>query len=227
MLKQIWRNNLRRPVYSLAVILFAAALAVVLCYLYQSAEEEKRSFEETYASVPVIFCVTKLDGSKPISVPNWIAELFTEEGMKPTLAPYVGELYIRTRKVGLVKRTTTEDNGLPLVISEKTYMSGISSLYVAEELTENYGGEVHWYDSYDASILTTEEPVCLVPESLKAEKDIQMTFYFKGQVEGQPFERTITRSFRVVGYCIVEGNSDLCFQYVWQGNLPLPPQFLW
>lgn len=214
MLKRILRNNLRRPLYSLAVILFAAVLAVVLCYLYKSGEEEQRSFEETYASVPVIFRVTNLDGSKTGIVDNWAADLFTEEGLIPNLAPYVGELYTSTGRKGDMKCTKTDENGLPLETTTEASMIGISSFYVAQELTENYGGEVHWYDGFNESVLATEELICLVPESMKDEKTVEMTFYYKGtNVHGHPFERTVVRSFRVVGYYIVEGNSSLYCPY--------------
>ena len=214
MLKRIIRNNLRRPLYSLAVILFAAVLAVVLCYLYKSGEEEQGSFEQTYASVPVIFRVTNLDGSMTTTVGNWVEDLFTAEGMTPNLAPYVGELYVCTGRKGKMKCTTTDENGLPLETTIETSMIGISSFYVAQELTENYGGEVYWYDGFDESIFATEELVCLVPESMKEEETIEMTFSYKGtNVHGVPFERTVNRSFRVVGYYIAEGIDKLYCPY--------------
>lgn len=214
MLKRILRNNLRRPLYSLAVVLFAAVLAVVLCYLYKSGAEEQRSFEQTYASVPVVFRVTNLDGTQTTIVDNWVADLFTEEGMSPNLAPFVGELYVATGRKGEIKCTTTDENGLPMETTKEASMIGISSFYVAQDLTENYGGVVHWYDGYGESILATEELVCLVPESMKEEETVEMTFFFKGtNVHGVPFERTVNRSFRVVGYYIVEGNSRLYCPY--------------
>ena len=65
MFQNILRRNLRQPLMGLAVLLFAAVLTVVLCYLHKSSQEELRSYEETYASVPVFFKVVDLDGSKP------------------------------------------------------------------------------------------------------------------------------------------------------------------
>ena len=214
MLNRIIRNNLRRPLYSLAVALFAAVFVVVLCYLYQSGEEERQSFEKTYASVPVVFRVTLLDGTRTTTVGNWVADLFTEEGMTPNLAPYVGELYTSTGRRGDRKLVTKDENGMPQETTTETVMMGISSFYVAQELTENYGGQVHWYDDFDESIFATEELVCLVPASMKDEVIIEMTFYYKGtNVHGHPFERTVLRNYRVVGYYIAEDTESLYCPY--------------
>lgn len=214
MLKRMIRNNLRRPLYSIAIVLFAAVLTLVLCFLHQSAQEELQSYEETYASVPVTFRVTALDGSKPKVIPGWIADLFTDRGMQPNLEPYVGKLYSRVSYIGTYKATATDETGATIEYDRSINVAGIGGLYVAEELTENWGGETHWFEGYDESILITKEHVCLVPEEMKDLQQIELRFsHIYPITEYKTGERTATRTFTVVGYYIDKGNSRLYCPY--------------
>ena len=214
MLKRLIRNNLRRPLYSIAVLLFAVVLTLVLCLLHKSAQEEMQSYEETYASVPVTFRVTDLDGSKPKEIPGWIADLFTNRGMQPNLEPHVGQLFARVSYTGTYKSTITDETGFPVESQRNIQVAGIGALYVAEELTENWGGETHWFEGYDESILMTQELVCLVPEGMKDLQQIELHFTHTYQVtEYQTAERSATRIFQVVGYYIDKGNSRIYCPY--------------
>lgn len=207
MIKRILRNSVRRPLYSLAIVLFALVLTVVLCFLHRSAQEELRSFEKTYAAVPVTFRVTDLDGAKPDdAIPGWIADLFTDRGVSPNLAPYVGELYARVSISG----TYTDAEGM----TRNTSVAGIGSLYVAEELTENWGGETHWFEGYDESILTTEEHVCLVPQSMQDVQQLELHFsYTYSPGDHQSVTSVASRTLRVVGYYVDKGNSRIYCPY--------------
>lgn len=206
MIKRILRNSVRRPVYSLAIVLFALVLTVVLCFLHRSAQEELRSFEVTYASVPVTFRVTDLDGAKPHKIDGWIADLFTDRGMKPNLEPYVGQLYARVSLSG----TYTDDDEM----TRSVILAGIGSLYVAEELTENWGGQTYWFDGYDESVLTTDAHVCLVPEAMKDLEQVELQFqhtYFV--TDDETGTSRASRTLKVVGYYVDKGNSRLYCPY--------------
>ena len=52
MLKRVLKRLIRQPISALSVILFTGVLSVVLCHLHLAEQEEIRSFEETYRSVP-------------------------------------------------------------------------------------------------------------------------------------------------------------------------------
>ena len=207
MIKRILRNSLRRPVYSLAIALFAMVLTVVLCFLHRSAQEELRSFEVTYASVPVTFRVTDLDGAKPDdAIPGWIADLFTERGMMPNLSPYVGQLYARLSLSG----TYEDAEGM----TQSAFLAGIGSLYVAEELTENWGGQTYWFEGYDESVLTTEELVCLVPQSMQEVQQVELHFsYTYSPGDHQSVTNEASRTLKVVGYYVDKGNSSFYCPY--------------
>lgn len=225
MLKRIIRNNLRRPLYSAAVLLFAAVLTVVLCYLHQSGQEELRSFEETYASVPVTFRVTDLDASKPKTVAGWIVDLFGEQGMQPNLAPFVGEFYTRVSCSATYVYPTVDASGFPVDGTERVNVAGIGSLYVAEELTQDWGGEVHWLEGYDESILLTEELVCLLPQELpedtpedlktfmKDRQEIELTFVYTIPDDYEPKLVEEQRTLKVVGYYTDKGNTRIYCPY--------------
>ena len=206
MFKRIVRNGMRRPAYSIAVVLVTAVLTIVLCYLHRTGQEELRSYEQTFASIPVLFRVTDLDGSKPSTIPGWIADLFTDRGMQPNIAPYVGKLYSRVSRTG----TQTDEDGMTRSVT----VAGIGALYVAEELTENWGGQTFWFEGYDESILVTDQPVCLVPESMQDMQQVELQFQHTYSVsEHQTSTKTVNRTFQVIGYYVDQGNTTLYCPY--------------
>ncbi len=213
MMTRLMRNILRRPLYSVAITLFALVMTLVLCYLHKAGQAELRSYEKTYASVPVTFRVTDLDGSKPNKVDGWIADLYGERGMQPNLAPFVGQLYVRVSYYGSYLYIHIDENKVIHEIEGGAMVAGIGSFYVAEELTEDWGGSVHWFDGYDESILSTEEPVCLVPESLKDVEQFEMTFSYSYSVGLDTAVKTVKKTLKVVGYYIDKGNSRFYCPY--------------
>lgn len=227
MLKRIIRRNLRQPVVTLAVVLFAAVLTVVLCYLHKAGEEEMRSFEETYASVPVFFKVTDLDGSKvPLTdltgeqvainsgIKGWVVDLFTERGLQPNLSPYVEEMHIR---VSVDVKWTEPDPkrpNHPIGIVRNDVAVGITSTYVAQELTEGWGGKIYWNEGYDESVLNTQELVCLVPESMKDKTELDLMFYcYIDSDRGALVLKSHNDVLKVAGYYVDPGNTRIYCPY--------------
>lgn len=216
MLKQIYRRTLRQPAFALAVTLFAAVLSLVLCYLHRSSQEEMENYEKSYAAVPVFMKVTDLDGSRLNrfkGLEGWIVDLFTEEGFKPNLSPYVAQLHLRATISG--QYYLTDENGEYLrneqgkkLLGEQT-TTGISSTYVAEELTEGWGGKIYWKDGYDETILLSEEFVLLVPQSMKEKEEMELVFTYVIPNDGEGVEKILTKTFQVVGYYEDPGNDRL------------------
>lgn len=198
MLKRIIKRNLRQPLKNLMVLLFAAVLSVTLCWLHRAAEEEQKSLEAAYASVPVFFKVTDLDGSKVSTlngIEGWVYDLFTERGMKPNLSPYVRDIHMRVS----YSKGTWQYSYVDL--------AGITSTYVAEELTEDWGGEIHWNKGYDESCLRELEYVVIVPELLKEHETITMNFMGSYMYGDAPKDVIFDMNFRVAGYYIDPGNT--------------------
>ena len=226
MIRNILRRNLRQPLLGLAVLLFAAVLTVVLCYLHKANQEELRSYEETYASVPVFFKVVDLDGSKPKvskGIDGLAVELFQKDWMIPDLKSYIEQSHVRVSLEGNYWVNESfgdpELDKLALKIRRQQTTVGISSTWVAEELTEGWGGRIYWQEGYDESILLTGEFVCLVPESMKDMETFHAEYSYSywptgivGDIGG-PITKKTEHVFQVVGYYIDPGNKCIYCPY--------------
>lgn len=225
-MKNIIRRNLCQPLMGLAVVLFAAVLTVVLCYLHKAGQEELRSYEESYASVPVFFKVVDLDGSKPNNgngIDGLAVNLFQKDLLANNLQPYIGQTHVRISLSG--KYYVTDPNGEPILDKQSSHKTspqttvGISSTRVAEELTEDWGGKIYWHEGYDESILLSNEYICIVPESLKDNQymDMEYTYkYWPTGIEGDfggAITMTFRGNFRVVGYYTDPGNNRIYCPY--------------
>lgn len=220
MLKNIIRRILRQPLMGLAVVLFAAVLTVVLCYLHQSNQRELQSFEESYASVPVFFRVVNLDGSRPndrVGIDAMAVNLFQKDLLPNNLKRYVGQAHCRTSLTGKYYAITgdlAQDR-----VYRKAITVGVSSTWVAEELSEGWGGKIYWEEGYDESILLSKEYVCLVPENMKDRQEIVLKFEYEfwptGQVGdlGGSILMTSEHVFKVVGYYTDPGNTRIYCPY--------------
>lgn len=211
MWKQIMKRITRQPLMAAAVILFAAVLTIVLCFLHQVRMDEQQAFDKSYASIPVFFKITDLDGSRVTDtggIKGWIVDLLTDTWLQPNLSSYVRELHIRvtyddalqTKMVWLQKR-----GWIPM--PENIAVTGISSTLVAEELTAGWGGSIQWFEGYDESILSSDEFVLIVPENCKDEQEIKITFKYQVPTDGSLIIRETTHTFRVVGYYVDPGNT--------------------
>lgn len=222
MLKNMIRRILRQPLMGLAVALFAAVLTVVLCYLHQSNQREMQSFEESYASVPVFFRVVNLDGSRPndrVGIDELAVNLYQKDLLPNNLKRYVGQAHCRTSLTGKYYPGEVTGNLAQDRASRKLNAVGISSTWVAEELTEGWGGKIYWEEGYDESILQGKEFVCIVPESMKNRQEFELIFEYEywptGQVGdlGGAIDMVSKHTFQVVGYYSDPGNTRLYCPY--------------
>ena len=205
MLKKLIKSNLRRPFAGIAMVLFAAALTVALCYLHQTGEEERKSYEASFASTPVFFKITDFDGSvvkDADGIAGWMAELFTEDGLTPNLAPFVGELHVR---VAFPEAQYGRDT---------VTVTGITSTRMAEELTAGWGGSIAWLEGYDEEVFLTDEWVCVLPAALEGTESVTLTFNYVIPSDRMPPKKVShTQSFSVVGYYTDPGNSRFYVPY--------------
>ena len=223
MLRNIFRRYWREPLVNAAVLIFAAVLSVILCHLQKTQEEELRSFEETYRTVPVYFSVTDLDGSQlrgAKTIEGWIVDLFYPNSrLGMDLYPYVKDLKIRLELKGIDGEMHWEDDDdyyNQLNYIKYVNLAGISSMRVAEELTPECSGEVRWYEGYDEQILGTEEPVCLVSEEYEGD-EVVLSFVYSDRTTGE--RRVYTCTLTVVGRYTDEGNKDVYCPYPALANI--------
>ena len=184
-------NRIKRsPVRAVAVLLFAAVITMIIGALKASNDEEMRHYEKAYQAIPIKFTVTQPSvvneelgwGSL---MPGWVLDLFTGESpveivdvsaakdwdekqeiidntepTKISLQEYVKDLQFKMtysiRTINGKKYTGARGT---------TFLYGMNSIYSDKQLLPEYGCEIKWYEGYDESIFSGDEPVCLIPES--------------------------------------------------------------
>lgn len=167
LIKCLWR----RPLPALGVLIFSAVVSAVLCALHAGILAETRNYERTYDDIPVEVSVTDLSGTKAdrLQIPGWVLELFTGEGkFQPDISEFVSDIQIKLRQD----------------IEDGTYkeLVGISGLSIAKELSKENGGSISWYPGYDETVFSTDEWVCVLPES-KAQDQQKIPLRFTYRVD--------------------------------------------
>ena len=210
MLLKMIRRFLREPIPALAVVLLGSVLSLVLCHLEQSQQEELDSFQKTYASVPVYFAITDLDGGQPSSyngIPGWVVDLFYPEGkLDPNFCSLTKDRQLRMEHEGTLGKPM-ENKKSPVV---RKRIIGITSTQVARELTPEYGGDIIWYEGFDESILQSQEPVLIVPNDYDGEDQVLLTFQ---HTDDQWQVHTYSQTFTVVGHFSDQVNQSFYCPY--------------
>lgn len=209
MIKRILLRMRGQPVFLMAVILVSTMFSIILCFLHQQGQEELRSFEETYHSVPVYIKVTDLDGSdidRTEPIQGLLADLFLEDSkFSPSFADLIRDLQMRMSH----RAFQGEDASLETGITED--LIGITSLQVARELTVEYGGSIQWEPGYDESVFASDALVCVVPADFDGEGELQLTFTYKNIEE--KIDKQYTCSLQIVGRYTGSGNRKLYCPY--------------
>ncbi len=182
-------NRIKRsPVRAVAVLLFAAVIAMIICALQASNDEEMRHYEEAYQAVPIKFSVNKpsmADKDSSSLMHGWVLDLFT--GENPVEIVDVSAAIDSQEKWAIVDNTEPTKISLQEYVKDlqvkmtysirtingkkytgaigTTCLYGMTSIYSDKQLLPEYGCEIKWYEGYDESIFAGDEPVCLIPES--------------------------------------------------------------
>ncbi len=219
MIKRIIRRGTREPLPCIGVILFAAILTGILCFLQRSREEEQRNFEKTYRSVPVEVEITSLSGNRlgeSDVIEGYMVDLFFEDSwFTPNFSDLVEDVQLRmSHTAALLDGTENgmgEDHG-------KTQLSkrvvGISSTKVAEELTPEYGGNIEWLPGYGEDVLGSQELVCIVPADFPETDTVELCFVYVERMNlEKPIRHEYHGTFTVVGRYYDDGNKRLYCPY--------------
>lgn len=208
MLSRMIRHIRREPLPALAVFLFAAILAGALCFLRQTQIRELEDYEKAYASVPVYISVVDLDGTSPDkTIVGWAANLFYEwSNLEPSFSEYIKDVVLKMQYPA--KEEKENDNKIKS-LGRYVYVIGVSSLYLAPELTEDYGGSITWLDGYDESVLASKEWVCLVPEGFTDKSELLMEFTYKDPVTEKKF--TTEENLAIVGYTTSRESAEYIY----------------
>lgn len=162
MLKQIFLRIRRAPKMALGVIAFALVLSLALCGLEQANKTELENYENARRTVPVTLTVTNLTGMKTsgLDIPHWAVNVFTGERLDvSSLSELVKDLKLKKEETNI---SAASCNGSPLA---GLRLVGLTSLDLEPQLSAQAGDMLTWQKGYDESILATDAPVCIVPES--------------------------------------------------------------
>ena len=226
MLKNIFRRYQREPLVYAAVLLFAAVLSVILCHMQKSQEDELKSFQETYHTVPVYFTVTDLDGSQlrgARSIEGWVVDLFIPRSYRISdldFVRFIKELKIRMEIEaipGEFEWLDQNDFFMKLSAAEAAPLVGISSVRVAQELTPEYNGEIHWCEGYGEEVLETEQLVCLVSDDYTGGDEVVLSVVHNDSNTGEKVLYTFTLT--VVGHFKSDGTSRIYCPYLVAENI--------
>ncbi len=164
MVHHIWIRLTRRPLEAIAVLLFTAVIALVLCGLHMGNEEARKQYEEIYTTIDVRCTVTNLAGDQSDKLPLSVATLGlftgTYEHGSSDLMPYVEDVQIKGSE--------------KILRNGKEYtLTAITSTKIAPALWPENGCVIFWQDDYDERVFGGEELVCLIPEALAKELEEQ------------------------------------------------------
>lgn len=209
MIRRIFRRVTREPLPCLAVLLFAAILTVILCYLHQAQRAEQESYDRTFHAIPVEFEITQRNGNRlddSAQIKGYMADLFTADSLlEPNFADLVTDVQMRMSHSGT---QSPADEESPAITRR---MVGITSLRVAEELTPEFGGLIEWREGFGADVFSTADFVCIVPSAYPDADEVTLTFRYRA--DGASETRESTCRFAIVGRYTDEGNSKLYCPY--------------
>lgn len=167
MLRYLLAHIRRRICVSLCVVLVASVITVSFCKLQELRQAEQENYQQLYHSISVTASVSDLTGRNTVSVeaPYWAVDAFLPGGrlLPDTLHEYVTDVQAKTTWNAYDYQKI---NGVDVQIGD---IVGITSIDAEPQLRKSNGGTVTWFDGYDDSILSGNEPVCILPERLMPE----------------------------------------------------------
>lgn len=152
----------RTPLYTWAVTGLALIVSLVLCSLNASNRAEYENYEKAKKEIPVTVTVTNPMGNRTtgLELKGWVADAMSGE-YDWGLAEYLSDICVE------MSQEITSVNG----DTADRKLRGLMSVNCAAELLPVTNSAITWYEGYDESIFTGEEPVCIVPEGYTADAD--------------------------------------------------------
>lgn len=147
----------RKPLEAVAVLLFTAVIALVLCSLHKGNEDAKVQYEQIYATIDVRCTVTNLTGDQSDDLMLGLPEVGLFTG---TYEYGEDELMEFVEDVQLKKSVKFDWNG-----TEYT-LTALTSTEIESSLWPENGCAIFWNEGYDSSVFGGEELVCLIPEAM-------------------------------------------------------------
>ena len=197
----------RRPIPTLAILLFVGVLSLSLCGLHFANQQAHENYEVLYRTVPVTVSVTNLTGEQTdeLEAPKWVYNVFSNQY---ELGDYLEDIAVKMSRD--IETATWGDERLSCY-----NLIGITSLKSDASLFQKGDGVIVWREGYDASVLAEEEMVCIVPESWMSdgrEKDwnIHLTFTYTTRTQSGFETWNYDCDLTVAGYHGAEEGAIYC-----------------
>ena len=199
-LRRIWR----KPGPAIAIFLFAAIIAAIICELQAINERALENYEEVYQSVPVRVTVNDLTGTKDteLRMLSWVYYALTSSY---ELGDYIKDVSVRMSRLANAAYLNDEPvNNCRLI--------GLSDLEADKDLFQAGDGAIRWFGDYDESVLASNEQVCIVPEDLLEEDSGFMNFIFRETYlrDSEKGEDVYECKLRIVGTYSIPAKCIYC-----------------
>lgn len=173
MLQYIFSHIRRKIVATLCVILVASLISASFCLLEELKQSEQENYEQMYRNIRVTASVSDLTGRNTdnLEAPYWAVDVFFPGGkpLPDTLNEYATDVQAKTTWRSYdYQKIDQEDVNIGDVV-------GLTSTEAEPQLRKNNGGIVTWFEGFDDSILSGNEPVCLLPEELMPDSQENVT----------------------------------------------------
>ncbi len=205
MIRHIWIRFQRKPLVSLAVVLFTAIITMVLCGLYNGNETAKVHYEEVVSQIDIRCTLTNLAGdqSDGLYISAGDIQIFTDGGIAKGLSKLLEDVQIKGSK-----SATWE--------GENYTLCGITSTEIDSKLWPDNGCTIFWNGNFGEDIFKGSEDFCIIPEALaKALREREMpedsvSLHINGQLDKADFDG----AFSVAG--IYSGKNDKIIYCPWK-----------
>lgn len=196
------KNRFRRaPAFALCVVLMAAVLSASLCGLQAANEYEQEQYEIMWETTPVKLVVTNLSATRrdKLNAPSFVFNALNNRHYDNNLTEYVKDVQMKAI-------LPVESYILLDAYHEGGTLFGVTDTEISGGLYSSGMERIHWFGSYNASVLQEQQNVCLIPESwLPEDTDVSQpltmdcTFSYSTGKPGHEKVYRTTYTFTVAG----------------------------
>lgn len=150
-----WIRIRKKPLISVAILLFTAIIAMALCGLNRGNEDAKTHYNDIYNTIEVRCTVTNLAGdqSNNLNISADLVSLFT------------GDNKVISNDFSALVEDVQITGSTDFIWSGKEYtLTGITSIQAESNLWAENGCTVFWNEGINDSIFSSEQLVCIVPQ---------------------------------------------------------------
>ena len=155
MIRHIWIRLRRKPLSPLAVVLFTAIIAMVLCGLHGGNEAAMIHYEEVVSQIDIRCTLTNLAGNQSDGLDINMADIqiFTDDRINGGLSELLEDVQIIGSQTAVWE-------------GENYTLCGITSTEIDSRLWPDNGCTIFWNEGFGEEIFAGSGDCCIIPEAL-------------------------------------------------------------